>query len=440
MKKVARPARLFFVFFSFFFVLSSSPSPSSSSPAAVAAAVAATVATGNPHTNPPAPSQLPSITSLSTHPSMRSNNLLAAAALVVASATAGAFANSESYGNRTGASRIEQFGQKMDFLIIGDWGQQKDFTDMVGVAKYMDKWAAYYDSKLVVSLGDNFYKGGNYSYDGVLAVNDTKFDTLWSNVYSGPTLSTLPWWFILGNHDWYENKSNVFEMEFAQKYKNSWFQPSYFYTRRVKIGGVYASFIFIETDLLFYGYPGKNSMPYNFKAAGWNATANTVEKQLAWIDKALETANPDEYVFVVGHHPCFTCASDVASSSYMLNVLDIVNKWKPTAYINGHHHTAAYYFTNGGKTLQLQIGNGGNADAACAPVDPSAVGFELANTYGFGHARITETEFRIDFVTELGEVALSTLMMPRTPVEGVTANVTFLVKDCDPAVAFLPTC
>ncbi|KAJ1547357.1 hypothetical protein HK405_006063 [Cladochytrium tenue] len=346
------------------------------------------------------------------------------AAAVAASSSAVAIAADYAGGYIDGkcadGSKVSQFDGEMDFLIIGDWGQQKDYTDMVGVAKVMDKWADWYDSKLVVSLGDNFYLGGNYTYDGVLSVNDTKFDTLWRDVYDGPALSQLPWWFILGSHDWYTNYSNTFEMEFAQEHKESWFQPNYFYTRRIKIDS--------------------HNMSFNFDLAGWNQSVHTAEKQLAWIDKALEDANGDDYVFLMGHHPTFTCASDVSSSVHMLDVLALIEKWQPTAYVNGLHHTAAYYFTNGGATLQLQIGNGGNADTACTPVDSSAVGFELANTYGFGHARITPKEFRIDLVTELGEVALSTMLMPRTPVVGASANTTYLVKDCDAAVAYKPTC
>jgi hypothetical protein len=200
--------------------------------------------------------------------------------------------------------------------------------------------------------------------------------------------------------------------------------PDYFHVQRFALpGSKHATLIFIQDNLCFYGYPGKRNMALNFQAAGWSAAANTHLKQLAWIDKALETANDDDYVLVLANHPIFTCGSDAAVSVYGAMLHALIEKWKPTAYINSFHNTLAYYVTD--PTLQIQVGPGGNGDAGCAPLMP-AIGSELANTYGFAHAELTGSEFSIDFVTETGLAAMGISSLARTPVVGVQADETYL--------------
>ncbi|KAJ3164408.1 hypothetical protein HK101_000435 [Irineochytrium annulatum] len=347
------------------------------------------------------------------------------------------------------------FSQKgLDFLIIGDCkyervslatilhfdalvrsgGNQADITDMQNTANYMDKWAKDKKSDVVMVLGDNFYQGGNFSYEGVQSVDDPKYKVLWEDVYSD-YLTSIPWWFILGNHDWYLNTSNTVELTYAQS-NARWYEPDYFYTQRISLpNGAHASFIFIETDLFQYGYPGKKSMSLNFVRAGWTAAAHTVEKQLAYIDAELEKANKDEFVFVMAHHPMFTCGSDVTGGVNMTQLGALVEKWKPTAYMNGHHHTLAYYVDNAG-VMQVGIGATGNIDGACAPLYNVTGGGEVANTYGFGHAHLDDKAFKIQWVTETGEVVFDEKATPRTPVVGVKSDNTWLPPAGDVSISW----
>ncbi|ORY37986.1 Metallo-dependent phosphatase [Rhizoclosmatium globosum] len=323
----------------------------------------------------------------------------------------------------------------LDLLVIGDWGNYANIKDQKKVADVMDKWAAAYGSSAVLALGDNFYATANtsYNYEGVKEANDKKFVDLWSAVYSGKALSQLPWWMILGNHDWYLNNSQIYQMQYNHP---NWQIPDFFYTKRVQIdSGVFASFIFIETDLLNYGWNStKNDLGRNFKLQGWDAT--TAKKQLAWLDSALAAANNDQYVFVIGHHTGFACGSDVSGSVNMADVTALVNKWNATAYVNGHHHTFAYYYTNKGNTLQVQTGNGGNTDSGLCVPSSSAPGQELTNTYGFAHLRITATAAAFDFVTENNEVAFTASIGQRKPANAV-ADTTNLPPAGDVSIHFV---
>jgi hypothetical protein len=317
-----------------------------------------------------------------------------------------------------------------DFLVIGAWGNDMDLSDMTSVASEMNTWASNNNSKFVISLGPNFFSGGTFNYYGVQSADDPKFATLWKNVYSGAALSQLPWWLVMGEQDWYAVGSPGYEMEHQDP---NWNIPDYFHVQRFALpDSKHATLIYIEDDLLFYGYPGKKNMAANFQAAGWSAQENTHLKQLAWIDKALETANQDDYVLVIADKPVFTCGSDVTGSAYMTELGALIKKWKPTAYMDGHHHTLAYFLND--STLHVQSGAGGNVDAPCAPLDPQATGAELANTYGFAHAQLTGSEFKIEFVTEAGVSWMQTSASARTPVVGVQADTTYLPPVGDPSI------
>ncbi|KAJ3014195.1 UNVERIFIED_CONTAM: hypothetical protein HDU68_000385 [Siphonaria sp. JEL0065] len=323
----------------------------------------------------------------------------------------------------------------LSLLVIGDWGAQQDIVDEDSVAKAMDSWANKMGSMAVISLGDNYYKGGSYDYEGVESVDDPKFNTLWKNVYAGTTLAKLPWWVVLGNHDWMGLNSFKYELE----YQNSqWDLSDFFYTKRVLLPGTtdtYASFIFIETDLLQYGYNPGGKMEKNFELVGWVPESNTADKQLQWIENLLNQANNDAFIFVMGHHGCFSCAKDLEGSKYMPSVCQLINKYQVTAYMHGHHHTLAYYYTNNNATLHVQSGAGGRTDDACAPLE-SVVGQEKTKTYGFAHLRVYPRFAQFDFVTEAGESVFNAYMGFRQPV---TLNVeTKLVMEAtDPAVHFI---
>ncbi|ORY52123.1 Metallo-dependent phosphatase, partial [Rhizoclosmatium globosum] len=236
-------------------------------------------------------------------------------------------------------------GPAQDFLILGDWGTEA--AAQISVAQEVNNWAAITQPNAIISVGDNFYNG-NQTYDGIQSANDIKFTEAWKNMYSGQNIANVPWWTVLGNHDWYTINSQVYELTFKD---SRWILPDFFYTNRVQVDtGVYATFIFIETDLLAYGFAGKTAeMNQNFINMGWTSDQNTNKKQLAWIENTIAQYNNDQYIIIVGHHPTYTCVTDVTAD--LAAVQGFINKWGVSAYVNGHSHSMAGYVTNSGKTL-----------------------------------------------------------------------------------------
>ncbi len=54
------------------------------------------------------------------------------------------------------------------------------------------------EPKFVVAVGDNFYE------DGVASVTDPHWQNSFEKVYTAPSLQ-VPWWAVLGNHDYHGN-------------------------------------------------------------------------------------------------------------------------------------------------------------------------------------------------------------------------------------------
>ncbi|ORY47058.1 Metallo-dependent phosphatase [Rhizoclosmatium globosum] len=293
----------------------------------------------------------------------------------------------------------------------------------------MNAWAKKHTSSAIISVGDNFY-AGNTKYEGAATSNDPKFKTFWKNVYTGDAVRKLPWWNVLGNHDWETVGSYANEI----KYKDPlWMLPDFFYAKRVVVSaGVYATFVFIETDYLVYGEQGENAaMASNFKRQGWSSKAETNKKQLAWIENTISKANNDAYIIVVGHHPTYSCAKDVSSD--MKDLLDIINKWNVNLYVNGHSHNMAGYLTRGGKTLHVQAGSGGQTSKLCDPLDKSYKEGHASKTLGFAHLSLSKNGGLVDWVSEKGDVVFSMEVGPRTPVK-TFADVEYLTSASDPAV------
>lgn len=88
------------------------------------------------------------------------------------------------------------------FLVLGDWGWDKDIHGNVrsvgcqqSIADAMaDKMAELGDVRFIINVGDSFYPGG------VRNKSDPQWDEKWRTIYS-EELRAIPWYSVYGNHD-----------------------------------------------------------------------------------------------------------------------------------------------------------------------------------------------------------------------------------------------
>jgi hypothetical protein len=85
----------------------------------------------------------------------------------------------------------------VSFFVVGDWGREGT-ANQSAVAELMSRVALEFGQPpvAILSTGDNFYP------NGLNSTEDPLFDASFSRVYTGKGLEGVPWFGVLGNHDY----------------------------------------------------------------------------------------------------------------------------------------------------------------------------------------------------------------------------------------------
>lgn len=177
--------------------------------------------------------------------------------------------------------------------------------------------------------------------------------------------------------------------------------PDFFHSKTFNAGSKRVTFLFIDTDLLNYGYSGNgeteapaNQLVSNFESQGWVVSSNTLEEQLAWIDERLNNASTEsDYIFVAGHHDLVTCGNN---STGMIRLQRLLENYKVNAYFFGHKHALGSAKVN--DVLYVQSGAGGQEESACSGRGIWGEG----NLFGFASVTISGKSFTTDFIKNDG--------------------------------------
>ncbi|KAJ3308312.1 Tartrate-resistant acid phosphatase type 5 [Boothiomyces sp. JEL0838] len=325
-------------------------------------------------------------------------------------------------------TEITLFQNQVKFQVIGDWGSTQDkpndFVHQKVVGKTMSNLADTDQTDFVIALGDNFYGSENPSDNGVSSTDDPKWTYDWQNVYSGDRMNSIPWYAILGNHDWYQNQTA--QLDYAN-INNRWFMDDYFYSRNFTVAGKKVVILFISTDLIYYGYDGyadsglyphssgtskSNNMRNRFVALNWTNENDTINKQLSMIEQMLKDNVDADYLFVAGHEDMVTCGAPITN---MLPLYNLFQKYKITAYLYGHAHQLAY--KQDGPVLFVQSGAGGRSETC----SKSGATWISNGIYGFANIKLNSTAGTVDFYKEDGKIVASTSFFSRSNTNS-TAN------------------
>lgn len=285
----------------------------------------------------------------------------------------------------------------LSFVILGDWGSDRNIAGETQNAKAM----ASKTPDFVVTTGDNFY------YNGTQSVDDPKWKQLWLDIYT----PAIPWFPVLGNHDWYGFPES--QIHFS-KVNENWNLPYYYSVRTFKFGVFDAVFIFVDTSLFEYGYNGNKKMPTNqFLLRGYSQQNGTMEKQLKWIETQLNESRHEDYVFVVGHHPLGTCINKTSKGMQSLDL--IVKKYQPTAYLSGHIHNLQFSCQKSANMDGVAYVTSGAGQESEDPMCDGAL-FHNNSTLGFVHATVDGNSGNVvfDFLDSFGGVLWSANVRSRS--------------------------
>lgn len=212
---------------------------------------------------------------------------------------------------------------RADFAVIGDWGR--------GGTDIQMRMAATFDKMkpdFVISTGDNFY------LDGISSVTDIK-SFQWAQTYN----TDVPWYLVLGNHDYYGNAAA--QIELTDVYTH-WNMPSRYFNKR--IGDI--EFWFLDTTpWLEYNPVHKD------KLEAWQRLEIQREKipeQYGWLQTTLAASDAPRKIFV-GHHPLWTFGEhvDEANDEMRAYLTELMAQYKVESYLCGHDHNLQYVSSGG---------------------------------------------------------------------------------------------
>jgi acid phosphatase len=298
--------------------------------------------------------------------------------------------------NATPNATVPEVGRSqadyLAFLAMGDWGEPGNLNQLRKVANVMNQACERTGAQFVTALGDNFYSAG------VNSINDPKWKTVWEDVYKGK-VGTMPWYVVMGNHDWYGNHRAQIEYS---RVNSRWIMPDYFYDREFVFGNTKAAILFLDTDLLFYGYKGTgdpnypgNQLKPNFEKMGWTESSGEFEKQLQWVQDKLRYYQYVHHLIVVGHHDMVTCGTP---SYGMQKLKELFDQYRISAYVYGHKH--ALGSAKSGNTWYFLTGAGGQTMNSCSQNGAWGAG----NRFGFMIVKLYADQLVAEFIDDSGSI------------------------------------
>lgn len=258
------------------------------------------------------------------------------------------------------------------FITIGDWGgaalaEQQYGKNVADVAGAMASQMAKLDAKFIIGTGDNFY------WCGLMNTSDFQIKVDWLDPFgsTSPSLLNVPWYNVLGNHE-YGYDVQV-QLDMANMYK-PWVMDSRYYSRRIPLGssGVHATFIFIDTSPCVSEYrssdrsgwdpcgteyptcsqqnPSNPNDPFEGPCEfNQNILTQNCTVQSLWFKNTLAAVDVNDWLIVVGHHPSDEIDVEDFTTIMQQRGFDL--------YLNGHAHTMTHYSVDGNSAF-VTSGNG----------------------------------------------------------------------------------
>ena len=182
-----------------------------------------------------------------------------------------------------------------------------------------------------VALGDNFYN------NGVTSDVDPLWKLYYRDLYTAPA-TQVPWYAVLGNHDYYGTHTPEAQINYyLNKRDKRWNLPSHQYTKTWSIPGTHGmtlQIVFIDTVQLA---PMEKCSDTGMSCDP-AVQAQQVQPYLDWFEKTLK-ASKATYLIVAGHYHVYTVTDgDGPTAELVQRIVPLMQKYKVTAYINGHEH------------------------------------------------------------------------------------------------------
>jgi DNA repair exonuclease SbcCD nuclease subunit len=212
----------------------------------------------------------------------------------------------------------------LNIVIANDMGkrgvsEQKNIAGLLGEVVKQNKIA------FLAVAGDPIHD------DGVQSTDDNEWNLKIEDIYTAPSLYTIPWYVIPGNHEYRGSVQAI--LDYSQK-SERWNAPARYFTVTRPIGGSGKKclFVFIDTSPLIDKY--RKSEKYS------DAGQQDMDAQLSWIKQTLESSDA-HWKIVIGHHPvyAYTEKEESERTDMQQRLMPLLEKNNVAFYICGHIHS-----------------------------------------------------------------------------------------------------
>jgi len=262
-------------------------------------------------------------------------------------------------GDITGQAQKTQFRGSLDMSLLA--GGKNKYTYQAAIAKEMAALASKSFVSFVVALGDNFYN------DGVQSTTDNLWKSYWSQVYFDRyAVLYIPWFAILGNHDYGMGYQGVRAQIQKTKVDPLWNMPAQNYVESFPLndGGV-LTIVFVDTTTLA---PSLNKCCNEKGGVSTSEQQKVIKAQLEIIENLLIQATKlngqPSWLVVSGHYPIVSKGEHGDSAELLSNLQPLLEKYSVDAYLCGHDHIGHHiqyngieYFVSGGGAFTNNVIN-----------------------------------------------------------------------------------
>jgi acid phosphatase len=265
------------------------------------------------------------------------------------------------------------------FLVVGDWGTGASFQKRVAAA--MASRADSTKPAFILSMGDNIYNSG------VSSVDDPQWKTKFEDIYTAPSLQ-LPWYAILGNHDY---RGNVQAQIDYSRRNPRWNMPARYYTLVKQIDPLTSvEFFMIDTDPMNRGVTAE------------------IDEQKVWLKRRLDSSKA-HWKIAIGHH-MIRSHGGYGDQDYMIrHIKPLLDSAHVDLYMCGHDHDLQYLKAPEDAFYCLISGAGGEGRVTSYGANT----IFAATNGGFNVVAITRERIYIEFVNIEGKVSFATSIRKR---------------------------
>lgn len=270
----------------------------------------------------------------------------------------------------------------LSFLVLGDWGMGNVAQQQVADA--MSEFAAHTHVDLIMTTGDNFYP------DGVQSVVDPLWKSYFEDVYLTSSLRGIPWYVVLGNHD-YLGDINA-QIDYGAAHPD-WRMPDRYHEVTINIkNGVSVQMLFLDTNIAIDTYRARPDIFHHIDEVEWG-------DEVTWLRNRL-AASKAKWRLVYGHHPVYSSGTTHGNTSELFSsLLPLFDGYRVNAYFAGHEHDLEHYKPPG--LTNYYISGGGSGHRSVSPKPESLF---AGATAGFEYFRIDGDCMHVQFIDNLGNV------------------------------------